>query len=270
VSRVPIGRDTGATTGNVAHSARARPGRARIVPRTSHPVFRFFPLLRALLRCFFPGGPSGLPAGVLLSPFFFSLAISDPTPPTRTRYEARGVSCAVEWVRFRPARSVRGWSLVVRAELASMDLFAADEQSPHVLLARLPDDHWSDRRARGDFQLRAADRALPLAVHESHLEPASHWTTDRPSARGLLARKTSAQATVLGCTRRHGQRTRAEAPVSRAGWGPRPQGAFRQAPGPATGQPTSGVRPRVQGREKKAARPKNTDQRVRKQQDPGL
>lgn len=32
-------------------------------------------LLRALLRCFLPGGPSGLPAGVLLSPFFVGLAI---------------------------------------------------------------------------------------------------------------------------------------------------------------------------------------------------
>ena len=36
--------------------------------------FRFPRLRRALARCFLPGGPSGEPAGVLLSPFFFAFA----------------------------------------------------------------------------------------------------------------------------------------------------------------------------------------------------
>jgi hypothetical protein len=159
-------------------------------------VFRFFPLLRALLRCFFPGGPSGLPAGVLLSPFFFSLAMSDPTPRATTQYEARGDGFSVEVLSpRRRRRSVRAWSLVERAEGAAMDLFAADEQGPGVLQARVPDDHWSGRRALRDFKFHAAHRAPPLAVDAFHLGPPHAWTTHLPSARGLLARKTSAQAT---------------------------------------------------------------------------
>jgi hypothetical protein len=40
----------------------------------AHP-FRRLPAFRALLRCFFPGGPPALPFGVLGSPGFFNLAI---------------------------------------------------------------------------------------------------------------------------------------------------------------------------------------------------